>query len=40
MSGAVRAIGETVDMDEGWDPIAVRVVGDDEGEVDEHPAGP
>ena len=27
-------------MDEGWDPIAVRVVGDDETEVDEHPSGP
>jgi pimeloyl-ACP methyl ester carboxylesterase len=27
-------------MDEGWDPITVRVVGDDEREIDEHPAGP
>jgi pimeloyl-ACP methyl ester carboxylesterase len=27
-------------MDEGWDPITVRVVGDDESEIDEHPAGP
>ncbi len=27
-------------MDEGWDPITVRVVGDDEREDDEHPAGP
>ena len=27
-------------MDDGWDPIAVRVAGDEDGEVDEHPAGP
>ncbi|MFL6204162.1 MAG: alpha/beta fold hydrolase [Acidimicrobiales bacterium] len=27
-------------MDEGWDPITVRVVDDDGAEVDEHPSGP
>jgi pimeloyl-ACP methyl ester carboxylesterase len=27
-------------MDEGWDPITVRVVGDEDSEIDEHPAGP
>ena len=27
-------------MDEGWDPITVRVVGDENSEIDEHPSGP
>jgi len=27
-------------MDEGWDPITVRVVGDEDSEIDEHPSGP
>jgi pimeloyl-ACP methyl ester carboxylesterase len=35
MSSTVRAIGKTSPMDDGWDPIAVRVEREDE-----HPAGP
>jgi pimeloyl-ACP methyl ester carboxylesterase len=37
MSSAPRAIGENGAMDEGWEPIAVRV---DPVDADEHPAGP
>lgn len=40
MSRAPRAIGQTFPMDDGWDPITVRVAGDEVGEVDEHPSGP
>ena len=41
MRGGGRAIGKTRGMDDGWDPIAVRVdADDDERRSNEHPAGP